>query len=84
VRLRELIGSGTLFSGIEMIFPALSAHPGAAGRLSRLPDRHPAARRLLRARLLIAWRNWLEARAAAPRRISASHAAEPAPASESA
>jgi hypothetical protein len=40
---------GTLFSGIEMIFPTLSGIQVLPDRLSRLPDRHPAAGRLLRA-----------------------------------
>jgi hypothetical protein len=49
--LRELIGGGTLFSGIDMVFPGAAAAAVAAGRLSRLPARHPAARRLHPARL---------------------------------
>ena len=63
--LRELIGGGTLFSGIDMVFPGL--HP-----LQLLPDDYPG---LLLAMLppgafillgcLIAWKNWIEARAAA-------------------
>jgi len=63
--LRELIGRGTLFSGIDMVFPAL--HP-----LQLLPDDYPG---LLLAMLppgafillgcLIAWKNWIESRAAA-------------------
>lgn len=62
--LRELIGSGTLFSGIDMVFPGL--HP-----LQLLPKDYPG---LLLAILppgafillgcLIAWKNWVEARAA--------------------
>jgi electron transport complex protein RnfE len=68
--LRELIGGGTLFSGIDMVFPGL--HP-----LQLLPKEYPG---LLLAMLppgafillgcLIAWKNWIEARAAAsqPRR----------------
>jgi electron transport complex protein RnfE len=63
--LRELIGGGTLFSGIDMVFPGL--HP-----LQLLPQEYPG---LLLAMLppgafillgcLIAWKNWVEARAAA-------------------
>ena len=61
--LREVIGSGTLFSGIDMVFPGL--HP-----LQLLPADYPG---LLLAMLppgafillgcLIAWKNWIEARA---------------------
>jgi electron transport complex protein RnfE len=36
---------------------------GIARVLPRIPHRHPAARRLLHPRLLIAGRNWLDARA---------------------
>ena len=63
--LRELIGRGTLFSGIDMVFPGL--HP-----LQLLPADYPG---FLIAMLppgafillgcLIAWKNWIEARAAA-------------------
>jgi len=60
---RELIGQGTLFSGIEMIFPTLSGiqvlpadYPGFL--IAMLP---PGAFFVLG--LLIAGRNWLEARA---------------------
>ncbi len=63
--LRELIGGGTLFSGIDMVFPNL--HP-----LQLLPKEYPG---FLIAMLppgafillgcLIAWKNWVEARAAA-------------------
>ncbi len=63
--LRELIGGGTLFSGIDMVFPSL--HP-----LQLLPKDYPG---LLLAMLppgafillgcLIAWKNWIEARASA-------------------
>jgi electron transport complex protein RnfE len=63
--LRELIGGGTLFSGIDMVFPGL--HP-----LQLLPNDYPG---LLLAMLppgafillgcLIAWKNWIESRAAA-------------------
>ncbi len=65
--LRELIGGGTLFSGIDMVFPALQAlqllpadYPGFL--LAILP---PGAFILLGC--LIAWKNWVEARAAARR-----------------
>ena len=63
--LRELIGRGTLFSGIDMVIPGL--HP-----LQLLPNDYPG---FLIAMLppgafillgcLIAWKNWIEARAAA-------------------
>ncbi|MBL8415321.1 MAG: electron transport complex subunit E [Propionivibrio sp.] len=63
--LRELIGGGTLFSGIDMVFPGLQAlqllpkdYPGLL--LAILP---PGAFILLGC--LIAWKNWIEARAAA-------------------
>lgn len=63
--LRELIGGGTLFSGIDMVFPGLHAlqllprdYPGLL--LAILP---PGAFILLGC--LIAWKNWIEARAAA-------------------
>jgi len=62
--LRELIGGGTLFSGIDMVFPGLHAlqllpkdYPGLL--LAILP---PGAFILLGC--LIAWKNWIEARAA--------------------
>ena len=63
--LRELIGGGTLFAGIDMVFPALQPlqllpadYPGFL--LAILP---PGAFILLGC--LIAWKNWVEARAAA-------------------
>ena len=63
--LRELIGNGTLFSGIDMIFPGLhplhlfpAGYPGFL--IAMLP---PGAFILLGC--LIAWKNWIEARAAA-------------------
>jgi electron transport complex protein RnfE len=62
--LRELIGSGTLFSGIDMIFPGLQPlqllpkdYPGFL--IAILP---PGAFILLGC--MIAWKNWIEARAA--------------------
>ena len=62
--LRELLGSGTLFGGIDMVFPALSpiqllpeSYPGFL--LALLP---PGAFILLGC--MIAWKNWLDARAA--------------------
>lgn len=65
--LRELIGSGTLFSGIDKVIPGLSPlqllpadYPGLL--LAILP---PGAFILLGC--LIAWKNWSEARAAARR-----------------
>ena len=63
--LRELIGGGTLFSGIDLVFPGLKPlqilpadYPGLL--LAMLP---PGAFILLGC--LIAWKNWIEARAAA-------------------
>lgn len=63
--LRELIGAGTLFSGIDMVFPGLQPlqilpkdYPGLL--LAILP---PGAFILLGC--LIAWKNWIEARMAA-------------------
>ncbi len=63
--LRELIGKGTLFSGIDMVIPGLSPlqllpadYPGFL--LTLLP---PGAFIVLGC--LIAWKNWIEARAAA-------------------
>ena len=63
--LRELIGKGTLFSGIDMVIPGLQP-------IRLLPDDYPG---FLLALLppgafivlgcLIAWKNWIEARAAA-------------------
>lgn len=62
--LRELIGAGTLFSGIDLVFPGLQPlqllpadYPGFL--LAMLP---PGAFILLGC--LIAWKNWIEARAA--------------------
>jgi len=63
--LRELIGSGTLFSGINMVFPSLQPlhlfgehYPGFL--IAILP---PGAFILLGC--MIAWKNWIDARAAA-------------------
>jgi len=63
--LRELLGNGTLFGGIDMVFPSLhpiqvlpESYPGFL--LALLP---PGAFILLGC--LIAWKNWIEARAAA-------------------
>ena len=63
--LRELIGAGTLFSGIDLVFPSLQPlqllpadYPGLL--LAILP---PGAFILLGC--MIAWKNWVEARAAA-------------------
>jgi Na+-translocating ferredoxin:NAD+ oxidoreductase subunit E len=70
--LRELIGGGTLLSGIDMVFPILQPlqilpadYPGFL--LAMLP---PGAFVLLG--VLIAWKNWVEARAA-------KRASQPAP-----
>ena len=63
--LRELIGNGTLFAGIDMVIPGLQPlqllpadYPGFL--LALLP---PGAFIVLGC--LIAWKNWIEARAAA-------------------
>ena len=63
--LRELIGGGTLFSGIDMVIPGLhplrllpSDYPGFL--IAMLP---PGAFILLGC--MIAWKNWLDARATA-------------------
>lgn len=62
--MRELLGSGTLFGGIDMVFPGLEpvqllpeSYPGFL--LALLP---PGAFILLGC--MIAWKNWLDARAA--------------------
>lgn len=69
--LRELVGGGTLLSGIDLVIPGL--HP-----LQLLPENYPG---LLLAMLppgafillgvLIAWKNWVESRAAARAQQSA-------------
>ena len=63
--LRELIGKGTLFSGIDMVFPGMQPlhlfgdnYPGFL--IAILP---PGAFILLGC--MIAWKNWIDARAAA-------------------
>ena len=73
--LRELIGSGTLFGGIDLVFPGMAAlqilpadYPGFL--LAILP---PGAFILLGC--MIAWKNWVEARAA--RRAGAKRIPEP-------
>jgi electron transport complex protein RnfE len=63
--MRELLGNGTLFGGIDMVFPGLSP-------LQLLPENYPG---FLLALLppgafillgcMIAWKNWMDARAAA-------------------
>ncbi len=72
--MREFFGGGTLFAGIDMVFPALSPlqilpadYPGLL--LAILP---PGAFILLGC--MIAWKNWVEARAAARQ----PHTAQPA------
>jgi electron transport complex protein RnfE len=62
--MRELLGAGTLFGGIDMVFPSL--HP-----IQLLPESYPS---FLLALLppgafillgcMIAWKNWMDARAA--------------------
>jgi len=76
--LRELIGSGTLLAGIEMVIPGASAiqvlpadYPGFL--LAILP---PGAFILLGC--LIAWKNWLDQRAAARDRARPASPATPA------
>ncbi|QKS31073.1 MAG: electron transport complex subunit E [Candidatus Accumulibacter similis] len=77
--LRELIGGGTLFAGIDMVFPGLQPlqllsgdYPGLL--LAMLP---PGAFILLGC--LIAWKNWIEARAAARHSAQRSLPTPPAP-----
>ena len=77
--LRELIGGGTLLSGIDMVFPTLQGlqllpadYPGFL--LAVLP---PGAFILLG--FLIAWKNWMEARAAARKTDAGHDQASPAP-----
>jgi len=74
--LRELLGSGTLLGGIDMVFPALQpiqllpeSYPGFL--LALLP---PGAFILLGC--MIAWKNWMDARAAARTRQKPPVAAE--------
>lgn len=62
--MRELLGSGTLFGGIDMVFPSIQpiqllpeSYPGFL--LALLP---PGAFILLGC--MIAWKNWMDARAA--------------------
>ena len=67
--MRELIGAGTLFGGIDMVFPNL--HP-----IQLLPESYP---NFLLAMLppgafillgcMIAWKNWMDARAAERSRL---------------
>jgi electron transport complex protein RnfE len=67
--MRELLGSGTLFGGIDMVFPSL--HP-----IQLLPESYPG---FLLALLppgafillgcMIAWKNWMDARAAERARL---------------
>jgi electron transport complex protein RnfE len=68
--LRELIGQGTLFSGIDMVIPGLEPirvfsadYPGFL--LAMLP---PGAFIVLGG--LIAWKNWIEARAPRKKRVA--------------
>jgi len=75
--LRELIGGGTLFAGIDMVFPGLQPlqllpadYPGFL--LTLLP---PGAFILLGC--LIAWKNWVEARVAARQTGPGQHPAAP-------
>ncbi len=73
--LRELIGSGTLFSGIEMLIPGTHA-------LQLLPESYPGflvailpPGAFLVLGCLVAWRNWLDARAAQRVRLATPAAA---------
>ena len=76
--LRELLGSGTLFGGIDMVIPGWEP-------LRLLPDDYPG---LLLALLppgafillgcMIAWKNWIEARAARRRSLQPAATAAPA------
>ena len=76
--LRELLGSGTLFGGIDMVIPGWEP-------LRLLPDDYPG---LLLALLppgafillgcIIAWKNWIEARAARRRSLQPAATAAPA------
>jgi len=68
--MRELLGSGTLFGGIDMVFPSLhpihllpESYPGFL--LALLP---PGAFILLGC--MIAWKNWMDARAAERARLN--------------
>ncbi len=67
--MRELLGSGTLFGGIDMVFPSLhpiqvlpESYPGFL--LALLP---PGAFILLGC--MIAWKNWMDAKAAERARL---------------
>ena len=78
--MRELLGAGTLFGGIDMVFPSLQpiqllpeSYPGFL--LGLLP---PGAFILLGC--MIAWKNWMDARAAARARDQGNAPAAPAPA----
>ncbi|PKO34466.1 MAG: electron transport complex subunit RsxE [Betaproteobacteria bacterium HGW-Betaproteobacteria-7] len=78
--MRELLGAGTLFGGIDMVFPSLQpiqllpeSYPGFL--LGLLP---PGAFILLGC--MIAWKNWMDARAAARARDKGNAPAAPAPA----
>jgi electron transport complex protein RnfE len=78
--MRELLGAGTLFGGIDMVFPSLQpiqllpdSYPGFL--LGLLP---PGAFILLGC--MIAWKNWMDARAAARARNKGNAPAASAPA----
>ena len=69
--MRELLGNGTLLGGIDMVFPSLSpiqllpeSYPGFL--LALLP---PGAFILLGC--MIAWKNWMDARAAERAKLQA-------------
>ena len=62
--LREFLGSGTLFGGIDMVFPSL--HP-----IHILPESYPGflfailpPGAFILLGCMIAWKNWMDARAA--------------------
>jgi Na+-translocating ferredoxin:NAD+ oxidoreductase subunit E len=60
--LRELIGSGTLFAGIDMVIPRIAAAAAAARRLPRFPVAILPPGAFILLGFLIAWKNWIDAR----------------------
>lgn len=76
--LRELLANGTLFSGIDLVFPTLQGiqilpenYPGFL--LATLP---PGAFILLG--ILIAWKNWVDARIQAKQNVALTNSAQQA------